>query len=125
MPTWVFVGAGGFLGAVARWALSGAITRAAGVAFPWGTLCVNVLGSLLIGFLMGLVEYRGTLGPEARAFLIVGGLGAFTTFSTFSHETMALVRTHQLMLAFANAVCSVVSCLVAAAAGWALAKALS
>jgi CrcB protein len=124
MPAWVYVGAGGFLGAIARWALSGFVTRATGATFPWGTLTVNVLGSLLIGLLMGLVEFRGLLTAEARAFLVIGGLGAFTTFSTFSHETLALLRTGQFGLGAANAIGSVLACLTATAIGWAIAKAM-
>ncbi|MER3466887.1 MAG: fluoride efflux transporter CrcB, partial [Armatimonadota bacterium] len=81
MPAWVCVGAGGFIGAVARWALSGAVSKAVGTSFPFGTLAVNLLGSLLIGVLMGLVEYRDAFSPEQRQFLIIGGLGGFTTFS--------------------------------------------
>jgi CrcB protein len=125
MPAWVYVGAGGFIGAVARWALSGAITRAAGASFPFGTLTVNVVGSLLIGVMMGLVEYRGVFSPEQRQFLIIGGLGGFTTFSTFSHETLALLRNGEHALAALNIVGNVGLCLLAAAAGWLLAKALS
>jgi len=125
MPAWVYVGAGGFIGAVARWALSGAITRAAGASFPFGTLTVNVVGSLLIGVLMGLVEYRGVFSPEQRQFLIIGGLGGFTTFSTFSHETLALLRNGEHALAALNIVGSVGACLLAVALGWMLAKAVA
>lgn len=125
MPAWVYVGAGGFIGAVARWTLSGAITRAFGASFPFGTLSVNLVGSLLIGVLMGLVEYRGAFSAAERQFLIIGALGGFTTFSTFSHETLALVRNGQHALATLNVVGNIGLCLLATAAGWLLAKAVS
>lgn len=125
MPAWVYVGAGGFLGSVARWVLSGAVMKATGALFPLGTLAVNILGCFLIGFLMGLVEFRGIFAPEQRQFLVIGVLGGFTTFSSFSYETLALFRNGEHTLAGLNVLGNVVCCLVAVGLGWTLAKAMA
>ena len=86
----VFLGGG--IGATARYGLQGVVYRVAGTAFPYGTLAVNVLGSLLIGFLMALFEERFIVNPSLRLFLTIGILGGFTTFSSFSYETIAMLR---------------------------------
>ncbi|MDT8320488.1 MAG: fluoride efflux transporter CrcB [Xanthomonadales bacterium] len=87
------VGAGGFLGALARYGLSGWVHRQLPLAtFPYGTLAVNLLGCLLIGVIAGLAESRQMFSPEFRVFALIGVLGGFTTFSTFGFETFALMR---------------------------------
>ena len=87
----LIVGCGGFFGAMLRYGLSGVVQRLVPFAsFPFGTLSVNVAGSLLIGVVAGLVEFRQVLGPDARLFLMIGLLGGFTTFSSFAYETLAL-----------------------------------
>ena len=87
------VGTGGFLGSAARYALSGLVHHGfPSIAFPVGTLAVNVLGCLIIGVLGGLLETRQLLGPTQRLFLLIGVLGGFTTFSTFSYETLGLLH---------------------------------
>ncbi len=99
----LFVGLGGFVGSAARYLLSGWAQRLAKDAWlPLGTLTVNVLGCLLIGVLAGLAESRGVLSPNARAFLLVGLLGGFTTFSSFSYETTTLFQGGQALAAIAN-----------------------
>jgi len=100
----VLAGCGGFLGSAARFALAGLVQRAFPMSlFPWGTLAVNVLGCLLIGFLGGLMELRQVLGPGQRIFLLIGVLGGFTTFSTFAYETLGFLHGSELPRALANA----------------------
>jgi CrcB protein len=91
----VMIGIGGFIGAVLRYLTSDLVQRLSGSGFPYGTLAVNALGCLVIGFLAVLAEERGLFTPEARALVFVGVLGAFTTFSTFSYETSSLLRSGQ------------------------------
>jgi CrcB protein len=87
------VGLGGFGGALCRYALSGAVHRnLPQTTFPVGTLVVNLLGCLAIGYLAGLAEARQLFSPELRLFAFIGLLGGFTTFSTFGYETIALAR---------------------------------
>lgn len=88
----LLIGIGGFFGSVARHLLSGIVQSATAGTFPYGTLAVNVAGCLVIGALSELTEARAFLSDEARSFLIIGGLGGFTTFSAFGNETMNLVR---------------------------------
>ena len=89
----LLVGAGGFIGSVLRYWLSGAVQQSINnSSFPFGTLAVNLAGCLVIGFLSQLAEARGVFTPEARAFVFVGILGGFTTFSTFGNESMNLLR---------------------------------
>lgn len=92
LSTLAAVAAGGALGAVGRYALSTWVQGLLGDGFPWGTLAVNVTGSLLLGVLFGALE-RGTLAPEFQALLAVGLLGSFTTFSTFSVESLRLLQS--------------------------------
>jgi len=99
----VLVGAGGALGAMARYGVGGLVHRNAALAsFPFGTLAVNLLGCLLIGLGAGLADARQAFSPEARLFLFVGVLGGFTTFSSFGYETMALLRDHEILRAGLN-----------------------
>lgn len=97
------IGVGGFIGSILRYAVSGFVqTWMKSVEFPYGTLVVNVLGCLVIGLLSQLIESRGILMAEVRAFVIIGVLGGFTTFSTFSNETINLWRDSQTIWALAN-----------------------
>ena len=99
----VVVGSGGFLGALARYGLSGLVHRQVPLAtFPYGTLVVNLLGCFIIGVLAGLAESRQLFGPESRTFVLIGILGAFTTFSTFGYETFAMLRDDEYLQAAAN-----------------------
>jgi CrcB protein len=118
---YLWVAAGGALGSVARYACAGLAVRWLGAGFPWGTLFVNVSGSFVIGVLAALItsDGRATLGPDARAFFMVGILGGFTTFSSFSLETLNLARSGALGAAAANAALSLVSCLAAVWLGFA------
>ncbi|MEA3226442.1 MAG: fluoride efflux transporter CrcB, partial [Planctomycetota bacterium] len=95
------IAAGGALGAVARYSISGWVQNAGPATFPWGTLCVNVVGSLLIGVFLGISEL--TPAPSAvRLLFAVGFIGAFTTFSTYSLETLNLFRDKEAMLGLMN-----------------------
>ena len=97
------VGAGGFVGASARYLMSGAIHRLVPASsFPIGTLVVNSLGCLVIGLVGGLMEARHVLGPNERLFLLIGVLGGFTTFSTFAWETLGLAEPAQFGRAALN-----------------------
>ncbi len=87
----LYVGFGGFIGAIARYFISGIVHKFWDQSlFPIGTLSVNLLGCVLIGFLSGLAISRQLFSPEARLFVLVGFLGSLTTFSTFAYETFAL-----------------------------------
>lgn len=97
------VGVGGFLGALARYGLSGLIHRYPGTAdFPYGTLVVNLTGCLVIGVFAGLMEARQVFSPELRVFVLVGVLGGFTTFSTFGYESFMLLRDTEYLRVLAN-----------------------
>ncbi len=96
MVRYLLVGAGGALGAMARYALDGFILRLASPFFPSGTFVVNVAGCLIFGLIMGLADQRSGLTPTGRLFLLIGLLGGFTTFSTYTFETFELVRDGQV-----------------------------
>ena len=120
MPPLLLVALGSAVGGVARWALAGWIDGRAGPGFPWGTLAVNVLGGLAIGAAAAL------LGRESlRLLLITGVLGGFTTFSSYSLQTMQLLQGDRYGAAAGYALGSMLACLLACWAGWALAKPFS
>lgn len=103
MTKLLIIGLGGFLGAIARYSLSGLVHQHMNSSFPYGTLAVNVLGCFLIGAGYYFVEDRAVMSPQMRLFLFIGLLGAFTTFSTFGYETNELIRDKKLFLALVNA----------------------
>ena len=111
------IAAGGAIGAVLRFWMSNGVHMLLGRGFPYGTLLVNVLGSLLMGYLYILMVERLALAPEWRAFALVGLLGAFTTFSTFSVETLVLIEQADYARAAVNVALSVSACLLAAYVG--------
>ncbi len=111
------VAAGGALGALLRYGMSLGVHGLLGRGFPYGTLTVNVTGSLAMGVLYVLLLERSALGPEWRLALLVGLLGSFTTFSSFAIETLVLVEEGAPWRALANVLASVVTCLVACWAG--------
>ncbi|RYG58032.1 MAG: fluoride efflux transporter CrcB [Alphaproteobacteria bacterium] len=110
----IFAGAG--VGGVVRHGLSLLVGRLAGTAFPYGTLCVNIVGGFILGLLVGWWAGQG-VSPQWRAFLVTGVLGGFTTFSAFTLETVTLIERHQTTLAFAYIAASVTGALLALAAG--------
>ena len=118
--SYIWVAIGGALGSVARYGCTGLVARFAGIAFPWGTLLVNVLGSLVIGVLAALASanVKPFVAGDLRAFLMVGVLGGFTTFSSFSADTLNLARSGAWAAAGANVLASMVLCLVAVTIGY-------
>lgn len=99
----IIIGCGGFIGAALRYWISGWIQRISPAGhFPWGTLGVNLIGCFAIGGLGGLVENHEMLAPQTRLFLLIGVLGSFTTFSTFSYETLALIRDQEIAAVLIN-----------------------
>lgn len=122
MNVWIAIGTGGAIGSVLRYALALSVQRWAGSAFPLGTVIVNILGSFTIGLLyVWLIERMGA--PYAlRLFLIVGLLGGFTTFSSFSLETVTLMMESSYGYALLNIVASVALCLIGTRFGMALAR---
>jgi CrcB protein len=101
--TILLIAIAGAIGTLARYYLGGFVQRAAGAGgFPWGTFSVNMLGCLLFGFVWTLAEEKFVIGPQARAVILVGFMGALTTFSTFVFDTGALLRGSQLAFAIGN-----------------------
>ena len=126
MTRFLLVCFGGFLGTGCRYALGGWIARRYGETFPVGTLAVNVIGSFAIGAIYAATgpDSRFVVSPDVRQFLMIGILGGFTTFSSFSLQTLALLREGELGAALANVGLSVLLCLLAAWAGEEAVKAL-
>ena len=116
------IAAGGATGAVLRFWVSSGVYAVLGRGFPYGTLAVNVIGSLAMGLLYVLMIDRMAAGAEWRAFVLVGLLGAFTTFSTFSIETLTLMQDALYLRALLNVLLSVVACAGAAMLGAILAR---
>src|SRR5690348_18304009 len=112
---WAWVIIGSALGGMARYGVSGAVARRIGETFPWGTFVVNVSGSLVIGLFAALVAPGGALGGEEAAgvFVMTGLCGGYTTFSSFSLQTLNLARDGEWPRALANIVASAASCLIA------------
>ena len=125
--TWLWVMLGSALGGVARYWLSGLAAHHIGETFPIGTLIVNVTGSFVIGFFAAMTGPDGRLfvGTDARQFVMTGLCGGYTTFSSFSLQTLNLARDGEMALAGAAAVLSLVLCLVAVWLGHIAASALN
>ncbi len=98
----LLVGCGGFIGAACRYIISNYSVKFFGSAFPYGTLIVNVVGAILIGFVMAL-SLKGTVSPNAKLFITTGIMGGLTTFSTFSYETISIFSTGNIALGSLNA----------------------
>ena len=109
----LYIATGGAFGAVMRYLVSTGVHALLGRGFPYGTLTVNVGGSFMMGFLFIFMIERSSLGPEWRALILIGFLGAFTTFSTFSIETLNLVESGAIARAFTNILVNVITCILA------------
>lgn len=120
----LLIAAAGGAGTLARYALSLAVQRSAPGVFPWGTLAVNVAGCLLFGVVWALAEDRMAIGGETRAVLLIGFMGAFTTFSSFAFETAQLMRDGEWALAAANAAAQNLCGIAALVLGWWAGRAL-
>jgi CrcB protein len=125
--TYLWVGLGSALGGMARHGMTIAMIRLAGPEFPWGTILINVSGSFVIGLFGTItgVDGRVEVPSDARAFVMVGLCGGFTTFSAFSLQTLDLARDGRWGLALANILLSVLLCLAAVAIGHSLAMMLN
>ncbi len=100
MRNLLFIGVGGFCGAVLRYLISGGVQKwTQSVDFPYGTLAVNLIGCLVIGMLTRLDEMHSLISPEMRLFILIGLLGAFTTYSTFSNEAISLINDRRINMA--------------------------
>ena len=124
---YVWIAIGSALGGVARYWCSGVAARTIGETFPWGTLIVNVVGSFIIGFFATLTGPDGRVfaSSAARQFVMIGICGGYTTFSSFSIQTLNLVQDGEWLQAGGNIVGSVVLCLIAVWAGYVAAVAIN
>jgi len=116
----MFVGLGGAIGAMGRFVVMSAVGHVTHTGFPWGTMTVNVIGALVLGAVLELSALTWSPSPEIRAMVVIGGLGAFTTFSTFSMDLYFLIDRGAIVNAALYAMGSVLICLVAFWAGMSL-----
>jgi len=119
---WFAIAMGGALGAMSRFAVSHHVYQIFGREFAWGTLSVNIIGSFIMGFAAVLLVEKLAVSTEWRAFIMVGFLGAFTTFSTFSYETLQYIEIGELNKAMLNVGVSVITCVIAVWLGMLAAK---
>jgi len=126
---YLWVALGGALGSVSRYWINGLVSDKIGAAFPWGTLVINVTGSFVIGIAGALAIPEGRLDTPTRQFVIqflmVGICGGYTTFSSFSLQTLNLIRDREWLYAGGNILLSVALCMVAVWLGWMLGSAFS
>ena len=131
MPTYrplvtvLFVGIGGFFGAIARYLIDGWVLERTGAVFPWGTLVVNVSGAFVLGVLFALTVEHGVLPVELRAPVLIGFIGAYTTFSTLALESWRLIEDGSYVLGAANLAGSMVIGIVAVVVGLTAGRALA
>ena len=115
MLTYIWISLGGAIGTAARFWISGIVAERYGQTFPYGTLAVNITGSFIIGLFAALTDPEGRwlVSPSLRQFFMIGVCGGYTTFSSFSLQTLTLAQEGEWFRAMANSVASVVLCLVA------------
>ena len=124
MKTSVGIAIAGAAGALSRYAVEGVVSRRMSGAFPWGTMVVNVSGAFLVGFLFTVLAERLLVAPWLRSTLLIGFLGAYTTFSTLSLETLRLLQDGARLLALANGAGSLFAGLIAVYGGVVLGRAI-
>ena len=129
MESYLWVAIGGALGTAGRYWLSGLVARLIGETFPWGTLVVNVSGSFVIGILAALTAPEGKMTPQSRVFatqlLVTGICGGYTTFSSFSLQTLNLLRDREWFYAGGNVLLSVILCTIAVWLGYVIGSMLN
>lgn len=125
MSTTLLIGAGGAIGAMARYLLSSLVTQVMGTQFPWGILCVNIAGCFAMGLVAGTGLHAMPLSDGMKAFLAAGILGGFTTFSAFSLDAVQLVERGQFLDAALYVIASVAGSIAALIAGLALVRAVA
>jgi fluoride exporter len=127
MLNYFLVALGSAVGGVTRYWASGIVANRIGQSFPWDTLFVNITGSFVIGFLATMTEPEGRwlIGPHARNLFMIGFCGGYTTFSSFSLQTLNLLQEREWLYAFGNAILSLALCLVSVWLGHALAQMLN
>ena len=118
----ILIGIGGFAGAISRYLVDGFVTDRTAGAFPWGTLVVNATGSFVLGLLFAATTERAIFPAEIRGPVMIGFIGAYTTFSSFSYETFTLGRADRVVTAAVYVAVSVVGGILAALAGYLLAR---
>jgi CrcB protein len=122
MLAYLWIAIGGALGSVSRFWISGMVAERVGETFPWGTVLINITGSFVIGVFAAVTapEGRWAASPAIRQFVMIGICGGYTTFSSFSLQTLNLLRDRQWLYAGGNVVLSVVLCMVAVWLGYVL-----
>ena len=129
MIAYLWVAIGGAVGSVGRFWLSGLVASRFGETFPWGTLVINVTGSFVIGIIGALASPEGRMDSQSRAFatqfLMIGVCGGYTTFSSFSWQTLRLLQDREWLYAGGNIILSVTLCMIAVWLGYALGSAMS
>ncbi len=129
MIAYVWIAIGGALGSVGRFWLNGVVSRHFGETFPWGTMLINVTGSFVIGVIGALASPEGRMDSQSRAFatqfLMIGICGGYTTFSSFSWQTLRLMQDREWLYAGGNVILSVALCVIAVWLGYALGSAMN
>jgi CrcB protein len=126
---YLWIALGGALGSVSRYWLNGIVSRHFGETFPWGTMVINVTGSFVIGIIGALASPEGRMDSQSRAFaiqfLMIGICGGYTTFSSFSWQTLRLMQDREWLYAGGNVILSVTLCMIAVWLGFVLGSALN
>lgn len=122
MEKYLLIGLGGAIGSISRYVLSRMVYHSAGESFPYGTLAVNIIGCFLIGLLMAVMQERLVTSPNYRYLLVIGLLGGFTTFSSFSYETLELMRMGSMTASLFNIFYNIAGCLASTWCGYMIGK---